>query len=188
MKTSEFKSVVSRWSPIIKEIDNDPEIDIEKLTKEEKICLYAHNISKLEKNYSSTNNNLHILYPIRIENTDKQLINNSTLPISLKILKKINDFKNIIIVDSPVTKYGDKNVRVDDIEHSKDISDLLIEDVLSVDDLNKIEDIIITIMDEYFEKLLSENVDKKIFLYIVVQSIRISNNKQLLWRTRLTVI
>lgn len=189
MKKTELLKIVKMWSPIIDELNKESEINVEKLTKDEKMCLYAHYHSKLESTCVDTCNSLHILPSSNIKMTDDQILNNSTLPISLKILKNVNNFKNISIVNSPITELDGVTVRVGNIEHSKDISDLLIEDELSLTVLSEIEDVLISSMNEFFEKLLSENPDKKIFLYIVIQSILImKNEKKLLWGTRLAVI
>jgi hypothetical protein len=195
MKKSEFTKIIEKWTPVIEKLEIDPVINIDKLSKNEKLCLYAHihfllENSSIENDYMYTGNDLHILRPPFNITTNKILSNQSTLAMSLKILKKIEKWDNIIIVESPYNDYKNYKITVKNIEFTKDVSELLTEDEISLDDISQIENIIITTMNEYFDKIIEENIDKKIFIYIVVQSISImktGESKILLWRSKLSI-
>jgi hypothetical protein len=188
MKISELLNVFKKWSPIIDELNSDPEIDVEKLTKKEKMCLYAHyhDISESVGGGMTTFDQL----------SDESRLNSTTLPVSLKILKEINNFKNIIIVNAPLYSYYDKNIRAGNIYFTRQLSEILRDPDesfkdkntnFSLEDLDGIEKYICSITAEYINKLVEENENKKIFLYIVVQNIMILDNQKLCWTTRLAV-
>jgi hypothetical protein len=188
MKNSELLSIVKKWSPIIDELNSDPETDVEKLTKKEKMCLYAHYHATIENAY-----NLHTLPYKNI--SDESRLNESTLPMSLKIIKNVDNFENIIITNSPIYEYKGKSIREGTIEFSRELSEILNDPdetfkenktEFSLDDLDRIEKIICSVTTNYLNNLIKENENKKIFLYLVIQAIMVID-KKICWNTRLAV-
>jgi len=189
MKNSELLNIIEKWSPIIDELNRDPETDIEKLTKKEKMCLYAHYHALTE-----ILNSLHII-PMSNEKTDESRLNKSTLPMSLKIIKNVDNFENIIITNSPIYEYNGKSIREGTIEFSRELSEILKDPdetfkenktEFSLDDLDRIEKIICSVTTDYLNNLIKENKNKKIFLYLVIQTIMVID-KKIRWNTRLAV-
>lgn len=168
MNKRDFNKVVQKWEGVIKNlieenkrklIDKNKKIDQTKLTKIEKLCLYADYYEKIE-----SLNNSNTLF-----NTPNNETKLSLLPLSLNILICLNDLDNIYFIDAPRVDVNNKSYTVGDLEFSFDVNpDSKIEELE--------EELITDKLKEHFETLKK---DKEVYIYSVVDNIKLLSEKTL---------
>jgi hypothetical protein len=161
MNKIEFNKILDKWNPTIEEfikIDNTNNDDInqDSLSKVEKMSLYAHYHSELESDHGT-------IY--EIPNVEKR---KSLLDFSLKVLNRLSNLDNIYFINSP--KYDINNFTY------------IVGSVALSFDVNENENDIINKIVEHFEKI---KTDKKVYIYIVAQSLSIITEQN--FKGRITV-
>jgi hypothetical protein len=182
MENIDIEKVKDKWISLIEKVKMDiKEDELQKLTTDEKVCLYAeyHSLNETLSICSSSN-----VFGAAISNITNDVKSMSTLPVSLKILTWFsleNDLKNVYISSSPRydTPYG-KTIQVGDLSFSKPINK---------NDQNLQQTMDKIIYDEMI-KYFRDNNDKTIYIYMIIQNIKIIENisnggSTLVWTSRL---
>lgn len=178
MERKNYEKIIEQWMPVMDSLDD---INLEKISKKEKLCLYAHYYSENEKN--NINSTLINLQPNVID------YNNTLLPIGLKILSKLSSLDNVIVVNSPNYKYENRYIQIGNLDITSNI-----EEYHGLSDLEKaetIENIIIADTVDVLNKEIKNN--KIIFIYYVVSSIRLlseypNSSRKICWTLRISII
>lgn len=175
-----LETAKGKWMPVIDTIKKTlKEEEEQNMTAEEKICIYAeyHSINEATNLNYINGSTIDLL-------VNKNIDTSSTLPLSLKILTSFglnHDLKNIRIIPSPRYElYTGKVITSGDVEFVHPINK-------NSETLQKnIDDIIYNVMIDFLQK----NENKKIYIYLLIQSINIMDNVSdggsiLKWRTRI---
>lgn len=180
----DINKVKEKWGKIVLDIKNNIiEDEYQKLTTEEKLCLYAEYHTKNEVLMGSTLSGL----GVGSCSIGTHIPPKTTLPISLKILTGLslnNDFKKVYIINSPryTTKSG-RDISVGDIEFSKPINK----------NLPDFENVMDNTIYECTLEYLNKQTDKMIYIYNLVQRVIIiedvsNGGSTLRWTCRLTIL